>query len=316
MSKLSFKLLFFVQIFQLFFAVNLLFAPVPASAADPVKLKLEVPINVQKDAKDTYDFKSGEIDITKDKSTRAIAEYVKAIYKYGIGAVGIVSAIILMIGGLIWLTAGGSSERISEAKSYIGSSLMGLIIAILAYSILNTINPALVNFKIKEIQNVEGTGTGCCEMSEGMCQIDVTKNNCKGIFKEGRFTCTRGKCIQDMGGCCMQKTKEYYTDYYGCYWTTSKAQCISEATDTLHTYKIGVKCNTISGCPQFGTSCDGTNNGKSCGTNGICWEGICESCEVKDGICSYDICCEGLCCDDTGLNECVVGQKTNGNYCK
>lgn len=177
MPKLSLKILFFVQIFQLFFAVNLLFAPVPASAADPVKLKLEVPINVQKDAQDTYDFKSGEIDITKDKSTRAIAEYVKVIYKYGIGAVGIVSAIILMIGGLIWLTAGGSSERISEAKSWILSSLTGLILAICSYTILLFINPNLVNFKIHKIQNVAGYKF-CCDLNKGVSSIEKNGGNC------------------------------------------------------------------------------------------------------------------------------------------
>lgn len=82
------------------------------------------------------------------KSTKNIAEYVKAIYKYAIGIVGIIAAVVLMFGGILWLTAGGSAERIGQAKSWIGSSLAGLLIALTSYLILATINPALVNFKI------------------------------------------------------------------------------------------------------------------------------------------------------------------------
>ena len=77
----------------------------------------------------------------------SIAKYIKAIYNYAIGIVGILAAVVLMFGGVIWLTAGGSQEKVKEAKAWIGASLSGLVLILCSYMILNTINPDLVSFK-------------------------------------------------------------------------------------------------------------------------------------------------------------------------
>lgn len=77
----------------------------------------------------------------------SIGSYIIAIYKYAIGIVGILATVVLMVGGLIWLTAGGNSTRIEDAKSWIGASLTGLIIALCSFLILSTVNPALTTFK-------------------------------------------------------------------------------------------------------------------------------------------------------------------------
>ena len=77
----------------------------------------------------------------------SIAKYIKAIYNYAIGIVGILAAVVLMFGGVIWLTAGGNQEKVKEAKAWIGASLSGLVLVLCSYMILNTINPDLVSFK-------------------------------------------------------------------------------------------------------------------------------------------------------------------------
>ena len=77
----------------------------------------------------------------------SIAKYIQSIYNYAIGIVGILAAVVLMYGGVIWLTAGGSPDKVNNAKSWIGASLTGLILALCSYMILNTINPDLVNLK-------------------------------------------------------------------------------------------------------------------------------------------------------------------------
>jgi len=81
-----------------------------------------------------------------------IGEYIAGIYQYAIGIVGILSAVVLMFGGIIWLTAGGSATQISEAKAWIGASLTGLVIALTSYMILYLINPNLTIFKPLQIQ--------------------------------------------------------------------------------------------------------------------------------------------------------------------
>lgn len=100
-----------------------------------------------------------QVAIGDKKSVSGIAEYIKAIYKYGTGVVGILAAVVLMVGGLIWLTAGGNQEKVSDAQQWIKAALTGLVITLLSYIILQTINPDLVNLKplsIDKVQRIPG----------------------------------------------------------------------------------------------------------------------------------------------------------------
>lgn len=94
----------------------------------------------------------------KDYTTRPIAEYIEVIYKYAIGIVGIVAAVVLMIGGVIWLTAGGNTTKVGEAKAWIGASLTGLVLVLTSYMILSQINPNLTEFKPTPIMQISGEG--------------------------------------------------------------------------------------------------------------------------------------------------------------
>jgi len=89
-----------------------------------------------------------------------IAEYIVGIYKYGIGVAGILAAIVLMWGGVVWLTAGGNQQRVTEAQGWIKGSLTGIVLLMTSYLILYQINPDLTIFnavKIKQIpeMNIE-----------------------------------------------------------------------------------------------------------------------------------------------------------------
>ncbi|MFH2136652.1 MAG: C39 family peptidase, partial [Patescibacteria group bacterium] len=84
-----------------------------------------------------------------------LGQYIAAIYKYAIGIVGILSGIMIVIGGLLWLTAGGAADRVSTAKSYIESSLVGLVIALTSYLLLYAINPKLTEFDSLRVNYIE-----------------------------------------------------------------------------------------------------------------------------------------------------------------
>jgi len=94
-------------------------------------------------------------------STSALALYIKSIYNYGIGIVAILATVVMMIGGFQWIIAGGSGEKIGEAKAWIVASLSGLILALSSYMILAMINPALVNFKIDNIKPITKESALC-----------------------------------------------------------------------------------------------------------------------------------------------------------
>lgn len=145
--KIFFVSILFGQIFCLLF-----FYSSPLAAAVSFKPQVEIPGS---------DFQENEaVSVTGN----TLAQYIRAIYQYGTAVVGIIAAIILLFSGVMWLTAGGNAGRVQEAQAWIKGALTGLILALLSYTILLTINPDLVNLKtlnIEPIKSLEsGTGSG------------------------------------------------------------------------------------------------------------------------------------------------------------
>ncbi len=173
-----FLIVFILQLVSLLF---LLLIPAPSQAEPgPVTFTPQITIDETFQAGKPY---------TIPASTKAIGEYVRAIYKYAIGIVGILAAVVLMFGGILWLTAGGSTERVSSAKAWIGASLTGLILALCSYMILATINPALVDFRITPVPKIPKAeeSTGGCRSNEYL--ITYSPDSTKGAL----FQCTE-KC--------------------------------------------------------------------------------------------------------------------------
>ncbi|MFH1412793.1 MAG: NlpC/P60 family protein [bacterium] len=90
-----------------------------------------------------------------------IGEYVKGIYQYGIMIIGIFAAVTFIIGAVIWIAAAGNPSRIGEAKSWMTSSILGLVLALSSYLLLYTINPELLILKpinLGYIERIEDPG--------------------------------------------------------------------------------------------------------------------------------------------------------------
>jgi uncharacterized membrane protein len=58
-------------------------------------------------------------------------------------AVGIISVIMLIYGGLRYVISGGDSKKVTDAKNTIMYAIIGLIIAILSYAIVNFVINAI-----------------------------------------------------------------------------------------------------------------------------------------------------------------------------
>ena len=58
-------------------------------------------------------------------------------------AVGIISVIMLIVGGLRYIISGGDSKKVTDAKNTIMYAIIGLIIAILAFAIVNFVISAV-----------------------------------------------------------------------------------------------------------------------------------------------------------------------------
>jgi hypothetical protein len=154
--------------------------------------------------------------------TEMIGAYIKSIYEYAIGIAGIVAAAVLMYGGFSYLMSGGSADKISNAKSWIGAALSGLVLVMLSYTILSIINPKLLDFKISPIEEVDplelsesSTSSGCCQYS-GEAKNEK-EEDCKGTWKGADYVAVSGveycqlKCTWQ-STCNAETSKKY--DYY------------------------------------------------------------------------------------------------------
>lgn len=116
----------------------------PEFVFKPVNAVLQIPIPNLQFSNILNNVRS--VDGTTDVvSVPWIGEYIAALYRWSIPIGAMLAVIAIMIGGVIWLTSAGA-ERLSAAKTWITNAVIGLLILICSYVILNIINPDLVNF--------------------------------------------------------------------------------------------------------------------------------------------------------------------------
>ncbi|MEA3249204.1 MAG: pilin [Patescibacteria group bacterium] len=77
-----------------------------------------------------------------------IGAYIEAVYTYAIGVAAVLAAVMLMIGGVQWMTVTGDK---GAAKKRISNAIVGLLLTVFAWVFLNTINPALVRLQMPRI---------------------------------------------------------------------------------------------------------------------------------------------------------------------
>jgi len=90
-----------------------------------------------------------------------LANYIIAFYKWSLRAIGVIAVVMIMVAGFQWMTAAGSVPKITQAKERINNALIGLILVIGAYFLLNFLNPALVNLKSLKIGEIGKTEMKC-----------------------------------------------------------------------------------------------------------------------------------------------------------
>ncbi|MDD2656240.1 MAG: hypothetical protein PHQ18_01575 [Patescibacteria group bacterium] len=102
-----------------------------------------------------------------------VGEFIKFIYQYGFIVGSVVAVMVIIVAGVMYIFSGGNSDTVGQAKKKIMGSVIGLILMALSYTILNTINPYLVNFRLPSIWaiNTEGIAPIYCENLGGDVKI-------------------------------------------------------------------------------------------------------------------------------------------------
>lgn len=131
-----------------------------------------------------------------------LGEYISTIYKWGVGAAGILAVIMIIISGIQWMFPFLNKEEkqdqtINKAKKQILGSLIGLILAVGSYTLLYTINPELVEFDALQVKYIkyiekkeirktkEETADTSIEPGENVTQPDNSSQVSKNYFVWG-----------------------------------------------------------------------------------------------------------------------------------
>ena len=81
-------------------------------------------------------------------STATLPTVIGKVVKIVISFLGLIAAVIIIIGGFQWMTSGGNEEKIAGAKKLMINGLIGMVLVILAY--------AIASFVISSLSKVTG----------------------------------------------------------------------------------------------------------------------------------------------------------------
>jgi hypothetical protein len=72
-----------------------------------------------------------------------LAVLIAWLYYFIIGISGFAALVMIIYGGVQWMTSAGNPTKMGEARDRIGSALLGIVIILMSWLILNLINPNL-----------------------------------------------------------------------------------------------------------------------------------------------------------------------------
>jgi len=117
----------FLFLLTLFFAGALIFTPTPAEAVDIGGGDSGLLSNAAEEA--GYKNENEEVNRT------AFAEQVGQIIEAAMSFLGIIFTALMVYGGFLWMTSRGNEDQVDKAQRIITSAVIGLIIAVGAFSI-------------------------------------------------------------------------------------------------------------------------------------------------------------------------------------
>ncbi|MBI2483871.1 hypothetical protein HYV71_01660 [Candidatus Uhrbacteria bacterium] len=187
----------------------------PAYATAPLKSeKSKIP--------DDYYFRFPIGDVTKVTAAefqqgKALPNYITGVYKWMVGVVAILAVIALMVGGVIWILAGGSKGRIDQAKKTITNAIVGLLLALGSYLFLWTISPNLVQFRPLDIAQVAEIKVAISKSCDSICRSVASSRGANlvgSVARDSKDKCVPGTettktptykqvCVEDDGQTCL-----------------------------------------------------------------------------------------------------------------
>lgn len=173
-----------------------------------------------------------------------IAQYISAVYDYGLYIAGVLGVLMLMAAGLLWIVSGGDSGKITKAKQMIFGSVTGLLLLVGLNLFLVFINPDLIKNKSIVLESIERkeiealsearSGSTASSFVNSGCATDEQLKNGVDFFSTGYFkpdynisdpnffcivhmqcSCPNNNALDKSTACAIYK-KAYPNGYYPC----------------------------------------------------------------------------------------------------
>lgn len=184
--------------------------------------------------------------------------YILAVYNLALVIIVLSAVFMVSIGGFLYLTSAGNTSSAETAKHVITDALLGLVIALIAWLLLNAINPDLVNVSINGLSAVPAPSAGpiptptpgacpspnttatCCPANSQIpCQACSGCSEISGVTNKG---CGLGKCFLETN-------------------LLNKIKTITGVTGWRITESWPPTVKHLSSCHQNGTCADLNNSG-------------------------------------------------------
>ena len=100
------------------------------------------------------------------KENVTLEEYLTWAFRFALALAGFLAVMMIVIGGVEYIISGANESSRSDAKKRIESAIWGLVMALVSYLVLYTINPSLVDFnnnqffKEKETTSSDNSANG------------------------------------------------------------------------------------------------------------------------------------------------------------
>lgn len=187
-----------------------------------------------------------------------LSQYIVGLYNFLLSIVGIVAVMMLIIGGMKYIAAAGNASIIADAKDTISNAIFGLLLALLSWVIVSTINPDVLYIKhpASSLTDAYESNLGAC----GTYNIDTDICTCQDSVTfippdaTDQPTCEVA-CADNCG-------------------TTEALPCIYGGSSEKPIYdELGGGCRCVDGADVVSSAPDGTGCNEICQTPGFVTDG-------------------------------------------
>lgn len=200
-----------------------------------------------------------------------LSTYLVGLYQFMLSVVGIVAVMMLIVAGMRYITAAGNSASLTDAKDIAKSAIAGLLLALLSFVILKTINPDVLYLK---------------QPGSTFNPITVTDLAACGTYEVATTTCT-----------CRSSEVVVAADAVACASAceTPPSRCIpAEKVSCLNPDKVPMKKNDPNKVCYCADGVDVTPTDVAFSCEDVCAPNNCLVADLRAGITDVDITSKSL----------------------